>query len=102
MCFESGQGRLQVRRHLREIASVAGECNPLQARVDLELDLAQLLASGHGAVEEMIVDELIPLIDTSYPAKAEAKARAVAGFSMGGAGGPMPAAGPGLAVETDA
>ncbi|HYW78131.1 MAG TPA: alpha/beta hydrolase-fold protein [Thermoguttaceae bacterium] len=37
-------------------------------------------------VEKMIIDELIPLIDKSYPTKAEAKSRAVAGFSMGGAG----------------
>ncbi len=37
-------------------------------------------------VEAMIVDELIPLIDASYPTRPEAKARAIAGFSMGGAG----------------
>ena len=37
-------------------------------------------------VEKMIVEELIPLIDESYPTKAEPKSRAVAGFSMGGAG----------------
>lgn len=43
--------------------------------------------SGYrGTVETMIVDELIPLIDKSYPTTAEAKSRAVAGFSMGGAG----------------
>lgn len=43
--------------------------------------------SGYrGDVEKMIVEELIPLIDTSFPTKAEAKSRAVAGFSMGGAG----------------
>jgi enterochelin esterase-like enzyme len=34
----------------------------------------------------MIVDELIPLIDESYPTKADASSRVVAGFSMGGAG----------------
>jgi endo-1,4-beta-xylanase len=38
------------------------------------------------AVEKMIVEELIPLIDATYPTTAETKARAVAGFSMGGAG----------------
>jgi endo-1,4-beta-xylanase len=37
-------------------------------------------------VEKMIVEELIPLMDKTYPTKAEAKSRAVAGFSMGGAG----------------
>jgi endo-1,4-beta-xylanase len=43
--------------------------------------------SGYrGNVEKMIVEELIPLIDKSYPTRAEAKSRAVAGFSMGGAG----------------
>ncbi|MEQ8789231.1 MAG: alpha/beta hydrolase-fold protein [Pirellulaceae bacterium] len=43
--------------------------------------------SGYrGEVETMIVDELIPLIDKSYPTKAEAGSRVVAGFSMGGAG----------------
>lgn len=43
--------------------------------------------SGYrGSVETMIAQELIPLIDKSYPTKAEAKSRAVAGFSMGGAG----------------
>jgi len=43
--------------------------------------------SGYrGTVEKMIVDELIPLIDKSYPTKVEAKSRVVAGFSMGGAG----------------
>jgi len=43
--------------------------------------------SGYrGTVKTMIVEELIPLIDKSYPTKAEAKSRAVAGFSMGGAG----------------
>ena len=34
----------------------------------------------------MITDELIPLIDKSYPTKANASGRAVCGFSMGGAG----------------
>ena len=34
----------------------------------------------------MIVDEVIPRIDEEYPTRAEASARAVAGFSMGGAG----------------
>lgn len=43
--------------------------------------------SGYrGGVEEMIVDELIPLIDKTYPTRANAASRAVAGFSMGGAG----------------
>ena len=43
--------------------------------------------SGYrGNVEKMIVEELIPAIDKSYPTRAEAKSRAVAGFSMGGAG----------------
>ncbi len=43
--------------------------------------------SGYrGEVERMIVEELIPLIDKTYPTKAETKSRAVAGFSMGGAG----------------
>ncbi|TWT78774.1 Carbohydrate acetyl esterase/feruloyl esterase precursor [Planctomycetes bacterium CA13] len=43
--------------------------------------------SGYrGSVETMILTELIPLIDESYPTKAEAKSRVVAGFSMGGAG----------------
>ena len=37
-------------------------------------------------VESMIVDELIPLIDSSYRTHPEAKARVIAGFSMGGAG----------------
>ncbi len=37
-------------------------------------------------VEKMIVEELIPLIDSTYPTKAETASRAVAGFSMGGAG----------------
>jgi len=43
--------------------------------------------SGYrGEVEKMIVEELIPLIDKDYPTRAETKSRAVAGFSMGGAG----------------
>lgn len=43
--------------------------------------------SGYrGAVEKMIVEELIPLIDKNYPTLASAESRAVAGFSMGGAG----------------
>jgi len=43
--------------------------------------------SGYrGEVERMIVEELIPLIDRSFPTRAERKSRAVAGFSMGGAG----------------
>lgn len=37
-------------------------------------------------VEKMIVDELIPLIDKTYPTKAGATNRVAAGFSMGGAG----------------
>lgn len=43
--------------------------------------------SGYrGDVEQMIVDELIPLIDRDYPTKATTAGRMVAGFSMGGAG----------------
>ncbi|MEO9594973.1 alpha/beta hydrolase [Rhodopirellula bahusiensis] len=43
--------------------------------------------SGYrGEVESMIVDELIPLIDSTYPTQAKATSRIVAGFSMGGAG----------------
>jgi len=43
--------------------------------------------SGYrGEVERMIVEELIPLIDREYPTRATAAGRAVAGFSMGGAG----------------
>ena len=43
--------------------------------------------SGYrGEVESMIIDELIPLIDRDYATKAEASGRALAGFSMGGAG----------------
>jgi endo-1,4-beta-xylanase len=43
--------------------------------------------SGYrGQVESMIVKELIPLIDRDYPTRASASGRAVAGFSMGGAG----------------
>jgi enterochelin esterase-like enzyme len=43
--------------------------------------------SGYrGAVEKMIVAELIPLIDRTYPTLAQAQSRAVVGFSMGGAG----------------
>ncbi len=43
--------------------------------------------SGYwGEVEQMIVKELIPLIDKTYPTKPEVGSRAVAGFSMGGAG----------------
>jgi endo-1,4-beta-xylanase len=44
--------------------------------------------SGYrGAVETMIVEELIPLIDRTYPTLAQPQSRAVVGFSMGGAGG---------------
>ncbi|MEZ5326938.1 MAG: non-reducing end alpha-L-arabinofuranosidase family hydrolase [Verrucomicrobiales bacterium] len=43
--------------------------------------------SGYrGNVENMIVEELIPLIDQTYPTKESASSRVVAGFSMGGAG----------------
>ena len=43
--------------------------------------------SGYrGDIESMIIDELIPLIDRDYRTKAEASGRALAGFSMGGAG----------------
>lgn len=44
------------------------------------------LSGYRNEVESMIVDELIPLIDKSYPTKAEASGRVVCGFSMGGAG----------------
>ena len=44
------------------------------------------LSGYRGEVESMIVDELIPLIDKSYPTVAEASGRVVCGFSMGGAG----------------
>ena len=37
-------------------------------------------------VERMIIDELIPLIDKNYPTQAGRNSRALAGFSMGGAG----------------
>ncbi|MFK8114374.1 MAG: BNR-4 repeat-containing protein [Rubripirellula sp.] len=39
-----------------------------------------------GDVESMIIDELIPLIDRDYRTKAKPAGRALAGFSMGGAG----------------
>lgn len=43
--------------------------------------------SGYrGDVEAMLVQELIPLIDKSYPTRAEGASRVVCGFSMGGAG----------------
>ena len=43
--------------------------------------------SGYrGNVEKMILEELIPLIDSTYPTRAQANARGVAGFSMGGSG----------------
>ena len=43
--------------------------------------------SGYrGGVEKMLIEELLPLIDKSYPTLGTAEARAVAGFSMGGAG----------------
>lgn len=43
--------------------------------------------SGYrGAVEKMIVEELIPLIDRTCPTLARPESRAVVGFSMGGAG----------------
>src|ERR1044071_5475331 len=43
--------------------------------------------SGYrGAVEKMIVEELIPLIDRTYPTLAQRQSRAVVGFSIGGAG----------------
>jgi enterochelin esterase-like enzyme len=44
------------------------------------------LSGYRGAVENMILQELIPLIDQSYPTLAQAESRAVVGFSMGGAG----------------
>lgn len=37
-------------------------------------------------VEEMIVDELVPLVDAEYRTVAEPESRGLAGFSMGGAG----------------
>ena len=43
--------------------------------------------SGYrGDVESMIIDELIPHIDKTYPTIAKAPGRVVCGFSMGGAG----------------
>ncbi|MCD0458579.1 alpha/beta hydrolase [Roseiconus lacunae] len=43
--------------------------------------------SGYrGEVESMIVSELIPLIDNNYATQSNASGRAIAGFSMGGAG----------------
>lgn len=36
--------------------------------------------------EKMIVDELIPLVDTDYPTQAQPSGRVICGFSMGGAG----------------
>lgn len=43
--------------------------------------------SGYrGEVETMLVDELIPHIDRSYRTMAQSESRAIAGFSMGGAG----------------
>ena len=43
--------------------------------------------SGYrGEVETMIIEELIPLIDRSYRTTAKPASRAIAGFSMGGAG----------------
>ena len=43
--------------------------------------------SGYrGAVESMIMDELIPLIDKSYPTIRDSSGRVICGFSMGGAG----------------
>ena len=44
------------------------------------------LSGYRGAVEKMIVAELIPLIDRTYPTLAQAQSRALVGFSMGGAG----------------
>jgi pimeloyl-ACP methyl ester carboxylesterase len=44
------------------------------------------LSGYRGKVEEMIVDELVPLIDRTYPTLARAESRAVVGFSMGGSG----------------
>ena len=43
--------------------------------------------SGYrGVVESMIIDELIPTIDREYRTKTKPESRALAGFSMGGAG----------------
>ena len=39
---------------------------------------------GMGSIDD--IDELIPLIDHDYATKAEPAGRALAGFSMGGAG----------------
>lgn len=44
------------------------------------------LSGYRGQIESMIVDELIPQIDKSYPTKPDASGRVVCGFSMGGAG----------------
>jgi predicted peptidase len=38
-------------------------------------------------VEQMIIEELIPLIDKTYPTIGTPESRAIAGFSMGGQGG---------------
>ena len=43
--------------------------------------------SGYrGEVEKMIIDELIPLIDSDYRTLANARSRVLTGFSMGGSG----------------
>jgi len=43
--------------------------------------------SGYrGEVEKMMIEELIPTIDTSFKTIAKSKSRALAGFSMGGSG----------------
>ena len=44
------------------------------------------LSGYRGEVEKMIIDELIPQIDSDYRTIAKAQSRMLAGFSMGGAG----------------
>jgi endo-1,4-beta-xylanase len=45
-----------------------------------------VMSGYRGAVETMILDELIPLVDRDYRTIAKAPSRAFSGFSMGGAG----------------
>jgi len=41
-------------------------------------------ARGNEAFEELVVDDLVPMIDASYRTKADRDSRAIAGLSMGG------------------
>ena len=43
-------------------------------------------AAAQGRVESMIVRELVPLVDRTYPTQANRAGRVVGGFSMGGGG----------------